>query len=177
MSLGPAEKLDFDRLYERYGGLVYSTVATILADHQRAEDAFQEVFLRVARATERGIVPEFPESWLLTISRREAWRLLPRRRPAPIEDDPPAPATPDPVVRSEEDRLVRAALRSMEPAERRILLLAYLADLDRVEICRRLGLTRSTFFRRLDEARNTLRKLLPGPLAGHRIDKGRHDLP
>jgi RNA polymerase sigma-70 factor (ECF subfamily) len=156
---------------------VYSTVATILADHQRAEDAFQEVFLRVARALERGVVPEFIESWLLTISRREAWRLRPRSRLAPIELDPPAPLTPDPVVQSEEDHLVRAALRSMDPADRRLLLLAYLADLDRAEICRRLGLKRSTFFRRLDEARKTLRKLLPGSLAGHRKDKGRHDLP
>jgi RNA polymerase sigma-70 factor (ECF subfamily) len=176
MSLDPGSKLVFERVYERYGGLVYSTVAAILGDHQRAEDAFQEVFLRVARAVEQGIVPRYPESWLLTISRREAWRLLSRHRPVPIDGDPPSPDLPDPVARSEEHEMVRAALRALDPVDRKLLLLTYLADLDRREICRRLALKRSTFFRRLAEARKNLVKLLPASLVGHFEDKGWHGL-
>jgi RNA polymerase sigma-70 factor, ECF subfamily len=63
----------------------------------------------------------------------------------PVEDallvDYPAPAAPDPLEDSERTALVREALRTLDSADRKILLLTLVDGLKPGEIARRLGLS------------------------------------
>ncbi len=149
----------FAALYDRYADLVYATTLRVLADAQLAEDATQDVFVRLWRRphtfiAERGRFI----SWLMSVSRNRAVDELRsrgrrRRREGPGLEAPDEQASllipderEDPqhsVEVREEQVLVRRALRDL-PAEQRLALeMAYFGGLTQLEIsvtlCEPLG--------------------------------------
>ena len=72
----------FERFYTAHRDEVFALLARSLG-RQRAEDAFQETFLRALRAYARLDHGEHLRAWVLTIARRVALDEL-RRRPAPV---------------------------------------------------------------------------------------------
>lgn len=137
-------------LYERYAALVYSTSLRVLADAQLAEDAAQEIFVRLWRRPE-AFQPERGKflSWLLSVVRNRAvdeLRVRGRRRQREVvsigltdEDDhrPSGSDRDDPELSAqvlEEQRLVREALLELPAEQRRALELAYFGGLTQQEI-------------------------------------------
>ena len=140
----------FAALYDRYADLVYATTLRVLADTQLAEDATQDVFVRLWRRPQTFIAERGRFiSWLMSVSRNRAVDELRsrgrrRRREGPGLESPDEQACmlipddrEDPqhsVEVREEQLLVRKALKILPEDQRRALELAYFGGLTQVEI-------------------------------------------
>lgn len=119
-------------LLERYLDLVYGLARQTGLDDARAQDVVQEVSLALWRSLPRLRRAERLLPWVLTTTRREAWKMgrrgrASRRREqasARAEAAPSGPAEVD-LVRLEEEQAVREALAALEERCRRLLRALY----------------------------------------------------
>lgn len=140
----------------------------LLRDPHDAEDAAQESLLRAWRQQTTCHSPEDPVAWARQIARREALRLLERRRLAAIHhaadghahlDGVPEPAGPDPEGRLD----VRSAVRGLSAEDQLLVHARYVFDLTQPAAARLLGIPEGTAKVRLHRARGRLRRVLePG---------------
>lgn len=157
----------FERLVQRHAEPIYRIVAGHLGAGE-AEDAAQEVFLRVHQglAGFRGGC-EF-STWVFRIATNVALTRAARRRRHPPAvtlapgDAPPAPAAgpAETSARAERRQAVRAALAALPDAERAVAVLRGLEQLPFDEIARILGISRPAAESRMARARERLRTLL-----------------
>ncbi len=168
----------FAVLYDRYVDLVYSASLRVLGDPGLAEDATQDIFVRLWRRPET-FVPERGRflSWLMSVVRNRAvdeLRARGRRRrregvsateseedamaALPSEDDDPA-AT---AQLHEEQVLVRGALCQLPAEQRRALELAYFRGLTQQEIALLLHEPLGTVKTRIRLGMQKLRRALYG---------------
>jgi RNA polymerase sigma-70 factor (ECF subfamily) len=130
--------------------------ASRFLDSQLAQDAAQEAALRAwrHRHTQSG---DSPDAWIRTIARREALRVIARRRATDPIGDADQPAD----EQSLEDLLVRLdvlnRLGCLSSEEKEAVLLSYWADATDQAIATRLGIPLGTVKVRLHRARSKLR--------------------
>jgi RNA polymerase sigma factor (sigma-70 family) len=122
----------FERFYEAYREEILAFLVRRLG-RDRAEDAFQETFLRALRAYGRLAHGEHLRAWAYTIASRVALDELGRRRPAATAGEPAA-----------EDELPAYAqlehlAAELPPTERAAVVLRYGYDLEYAEIGAALG--------------------------------------
>jgi RNA polymerase sigma-70 factor (ECF subfamily) len=149
-AIGAEDEYAFVALYERYVDLVYSTAIHVLADAQLAEDATQDVFMRIWRRP-GSFIPERGRfmSWLLSVARNRAvdeLRVRGRRRRRevvqiglPNDEANHADTTrdADPALAAQlgaERELIHRALTTLPVDQRRALQLAYFGGLTHQEI-------------------------------------------
>jgi RNA polymerase sigma factor (sigma-70 family) len=122
----------FERFYEEHRTEVLAVLRRQLG-RERADDAFQETFLRALQAYRRLEHGEHLRAWILTIARNVAIDLLRRTKPsgdlseAAAEDDRPA---------YEE---LSALTNGLPPQERAAVVLRYGYDLSYDQIAAALG--------------------------------------
>ena len=174
-------------LYDRHAPAIHATVFRLAGDRQVAEDVVQEVFLTLWNRAER-FDPRLGSlsAWLGTIARHRAVDRLRAagRRPrlvtlgggpndesaaealeraaegAPARDGFDA-GDPLAVLEASEARAaINAALATMPPPEREVILLAYRDDLTQSEIAERLGWPLGTVKTRTRRALSRLRGAL-----------------
>ncbi len=147
-----------ERIYDAYGGLVYTIAFRFLGSPDRAEELVQEVFLamwqrRMSFDPERGTL----KSWLCTIVRSRAIDMMraEKRRPQPFyslsadHEDRTIVDIPDPSHASDpavviETRAVLKALDILPPDQRETIELMYLAGLSQSELSAVLGIPLGT---------------------------------
>lgn len=153
---------------EAFGALVIAfqdaTVAYARSwtdDTDDAEDVAQDAFLDVFRTLGALREPAAFASWLRTVVRKHADRLVRRRRgvdAAVLERLPTAVPQPDERLdRREMQREVRAAVAGLPPALRETVHVHYLGGLDVRETAAFLDVPVGTVKRRLHDARGRLR--------------------
>ncbi len=137
----------FAELYRRFHGLVYGFCLARLLDVQAAEDATQEVFLRVLRV--QGQQVDSARAWLFTVSRNvcvDQLRAKGRRK----ETEPAAELesiaskqadTAEELFKREGARNVFLALRKLRPRYRSALILREMHGLSSVEIGETMGIS------------------------------------
>jgi RNA polymerase sigma factor (sigma-70 family) len=141
-----------------------------------AEDAAQEAMLLVHRHLDSLTSDEALIPWVWTLTRSACQRLRRRRRVSTeggdrlddVEDDGLSPE--DLAQLQDRARRVRAAIASLPPGDRSVLVLRDLQGLDGTEAARRLGLSLEALKSRLHRARQHLRQALltlPAPRADH----------
>jgi RNA polymerase sigma-70 factor (ECF subfamily) len=153
-------RASFDALYRENSADLYAYVMTLLRDRAAAEDVTMAAFERAYRG--RGTFDRrrgSERAWLFGIARNAALDELRRRkRAAPLFGDPADPALPfeppDPVRRA----AVRAALEALEPRERELVALKFVAGLSNPEIARILGTSESNAGTRLHRVVAKLRE-------------------
>jgi RNA polymerase sigma-70 factor, ECF subfamily len=166
----------FAYVYERYIDLVYSTTLRVLSDSGLAEDAAQEVFVRLWRKPESFISERGRfVSWIVSVARNRAvddLRSRARRRKREVltvgqpADDGAAdvPDESENPLRSAELRDTRAhilvALREIPYNQRHALELAYFGGLTQQEIAARLNEPLGTVKTRIRLGMKKLRSLL-----------------
>jgi RNA polymerase sigma factor (sigma-70 family) len=154
-------------LYERFGFSVYRRCLRVLHEPARAEDAMQDVFVRVLRYgdTFRG---GSMLSWLLRIADRAALDRLQRDGPTPpdlpaVEDRPEHATGPelpaDLLQKPEATRLLQELLGALPPPLQEVALLTYLDGMTAAEIARELRCSAMTVKRRLRALHDQARQL------------------
>jgi RNA polymerase sigma-70 factor (ECF subfamily) len=161
-------------LYDRYARLVFSLALKILQDHGAAEEAVQDVFVKVWRRckdydTERG---KF-SSWLIGIAHNHAIDELRRRRvrPAASEEETDemnevadhAPATLDLALQSLEHRRILDALDEIPLEQRQPIEMAYFEGFTQQEIAEKLCQPLGTIKTRMRLGMQKLKGLLIEP--------------
>jgi len=143
------EEAAFERLYEQFSRPVFSMVVRILRSHAEAEEILQEAFWQVWHsAANYQSALGTPFTWIVTIARRKAIdRLRANSRHlqrivdamgAGVADDVETPAGLTKVVADERALAVRAALKQLGVAERRVIELAFFDGLTHLEIAEAL---------------------------------------
>lgn len=164
-------------LYDRYAAQVMGLCIRILNERELAEEALQEVFVRVwEKAQTFEAARGSASAWVLGITRNLCIDQLRRARVRPQTSDPPlTEADPPPFEETlidpgadvpkeaasrERARLVRHALNRLSLEQRQVIELSYFRGLTRREIARRLRWPEGTVHTRARLALQTLRQAL-----------------
>lgn len=129
-----------------------------LRSREDAEEAAQDVFVRVARGAGGFVTGRRFRPWFFAIARnvlRDRRRLAPPFPTVPLVAEPAAPA-----ATAAGSSAVRAAIRRLPRPYRAALVLRYLAGMSYREAADELGITERGFETRLRRAKGLLRKEL-----------------
>ena len=150
----------FDAIVEAYAKQMYFVALNILHNHHDAEDAVQTALLRISRQTKN--LPQNEQAlraYVLTTAKHTALNLLPKQSRDTDLDNVIAVSTEDlfeTIVASQEyDRLL-AAIKSLPPIYRDVLMLRYVRQLDTKEIAVLLDRPRSTVQKQIIRAKALL---------------------
>jgi len=157
----------FAELVTRYQSAVYNLAYRMLGDAAEAEDAAQEVFLRMYRRLATYDAEHRFSTWVLSIASHYCIDLLRRKRPwlVPLENIQnwmrSLSRGPEAIALAHEQQdAVRALLARLPEHYRLVLLLRYWHDLGYEEIAQVVDLPVSTIKARLHRARNALAALI-----------------
>lgn len=155
----------FARLFHQYKNLVFKTAFLLLNDRQEAEDALQEVYLRVYKA-----LPTFDlekgafTTWLYRITVNYCLDQRRRHRPVILPLDKmhslAGANLPRFAEQMENGDAVFRAVERLSDKLRAVLILRYYLDLSYKEIAEVLEIPEGTVKSRLDLALKTLRRVL-----------------
>lgn len=173
----PAEESDGETLFERARTGDLAAFEALLRSHERqvlgtalrllgrsedAQDAAQEVFIRLFRNLKRLKSGEAVGPWLYRVTVNVCNDTWQKRRPeADVEDFDLASATPDPEAmagQSERQRVIARGLRMLPPKERAALVLREVEGLSTSEVAEILGSSEVTVRSQICTARMKLKK-------------------
>jgi RNA polymerase sigma factor (sigma-70 family) len=154
----------FEQLVKRHGGLVFAVCRRAVRDRHLAEDAFQAVFLVLARDPNRAVESTSVGGWLFGVARRVG--LAARRHELRREKREHADVlrrSADTTAQTEFDDLFHVLDEELAalPEELRAALVAcFLEERTQDEAAHELGWSLSTLRRRLDRGKELLRARL-----------------
>lgn len=135
------DRVAFSSLYSQTSAKLFGVTLRILKDRAQAEDALQEVYVRIwRRAGSFRVGQASSMAWLITIARNQAIDLIRARQPATLDyDDAPeiADAAPDPEARavlSGEGRRIDACLGELDADKATAVVAAYMEGLSYQEL-------------------------------------------
>ena len=157
----------FRQLVERYQGAVYNLAYRMLGDPGDAEDAAQEIFVRIYRQLGRYDPARKFSTWTLAIATNYCIDQLRRRRMqlVPLENIIPwaraREAGPEGEAITQEQRdEVQRLITQLPEKYRAPLVLRYFDELSCAEIAEVLGMPEGTVKTQIHRARKALGKLL-----------------
>jgi RNA polymerase sigma-70 factor (ECF subfamily) len=148
----------FAAAVERYQDMVYRVAFHVLANPQDADDAVQEVFLKLYTSQKPMEGEEHLRRWLLRVTInhcRDVLRSPWRKRRAPLEDVPEQP-----VFQKPEQQALYQTVMDLPERHRIVLVLFYYEELSVREIGELLKLSTSAVTTRLSRARAKLKEQL-----------------
>lgn len=168
------EPAALEAFFEHYFDRVFSIVARLLGNRTAAEDAAQEVFIKIHRAAHTLDPARDPGPWVATIATnvcRDVWRSAPHRmerRSASLDDTPGladrlTTGIADPerdLLRSERARLVQEAVLELKEDFREVVLLRDYDGRSYEEIAAIVGANESAVRKRYSRALAELGRLL-----------------
>ncbi|WP_030576539.1 SigE family RNA polymerase sigma factor [Streptomyces anulatus] len=151
----PDARRDFERFYAASVKRLVTVVYAVTGDLGEAEDAVQDAYAKAWTRWEQLVAEGDPTPWVRTVALRLAvssWRRTRNRIRAHFRHGPP----PDlPGLAPDHVALV-AALRHLNPEQRRAVVLHHLLDLPVEEVARQTGSTSTAVRSRLMRARRIL---------------------
>lgn len=157
----------FGALVERYQNAIYNLAYRMLGSPEEAEDAAQEIFVRVYRQLARYDRERKFSTWVLTIAtnycidqlRRRRMQLVPLENIVPWARSRETGPEGEALDREARDE-VQGLLRELPEKYRAVLILRYWQDLSCAEIAEVLQLPEGTVKTQLHRARKALGRLL-----------------
>jgi RNA polymerase sigma-70 factor (ECF subfamily) len=148
----------FDALFATEFPRVARTVHHIVGDRARADEVTQDALLELLRQWAKVAAYDRPDLWVRRVAIRKAqrerhrgWRRSELER-STVTADPVEPPTPAPEV--------LAAVRSLPPKQRAVVVLFYYEDRPMAEIADIIGCSESTGWSQLTTARRHLARAL-----------------
>lgn len=159
----------FRELVERYQGAIFNLAYRMLGDAEEAEDAAQEIFLRVYRQLARYDDSRKFSTWILAIAtnfcidqlRKRRLRLVPLEQIVPWARAREASPESQTLEREASDEM-QGYLKRLNEKYRAVLILRYWQDLSCAEIGEVLRLPEGTVKTQLHRARKALERLMAG---------------
>jgi len=166
MALARTEEDQLELAVREHARMVYRIAYSVLRNHQDAEDATQETFVRVLRARRKLAAVDHPQRWLARI----AWRVaVDRRKKVPevcfdemVGTEMVSPAEPADAaaVGAEAVKLLQRLVNGLPPGLRDPLTLSTVEEMSTAEVGEVLGMTEAAVRSRLFRAREILREKL-----------------
>jgi len=154
-------------LIRRHQTRLYQVAYRLLKDPLEAEDALQEVFIKVYENAHRFEPKATVSAWLHRITANHCLNLLRQRRPQESLDGEDAPMVPDTQATPREaleeadlSRRLEELLNALPENQRRALVLKRFANLSYQEIAAEMGLSTQAVDGLLKRARQSLKKAL-----------------
>lgn len=145
------DRAAFDSLYRLTSAKLFGVCLRVLSDRTEAEDALQEVYVKIWRKADRFAVSDLsPISWLVAVARNHAIdRIRQRRKPAVDLDEAleVADAAPDPEARAvmgSDRSLIDGCLGELEADRAAAVRGAYLKGESYAELAGRHGVPLNT---------------------------------
>ncbi len=153
----------FACIVERYQTAVYNLCYRMLGSTGEAEDAAQDVFVRVWTQLHTFQRDRKFATWLLSIASHHCIDLLRRRRgiQVPLESveiraQSPEPQPEESLIAAEQRQAVQTLINTLPPKYRLVTVLRYFRDLSYLEIADMTGLSESAVKTQLHRARKML---------------------
>lgn len=159
---------EINRLIDEYGNDVLRISYIYLKDKHRAEDAFQEVFLKVYKKYENFKGMSSEKTWIIRITvnvckdfLRSSWikRVFPSDN---VRQENTYFEVEDKLVHKEESIFLFNEVMQLPPSYKDVIILHYYQGFNTIEIGKILGIKDSTVRTRLFRAREALRKRING---------------
>jgi RNA polymerase sigma-70 factor (ECF subfamily) len=167
-SAEPFGQAALELLFRDCAGDVHGYAVSLLGDRAAAEDVTALAFERLYRSRARlDRSRGTPRAWLFAIARNAALDELRRRSRQKLDalGAEPRDAEPGPLAtieHAERRATVQAALRSLPPREREVVLLKFHGQLTNSELARVLGISESNAGTRVHRALTRLREACNG---------------
>lgn len=157
-------------IYDRYSGRIYNFAFRFLKNSEAAEDAVQEVFVKMLKHANQFHGDAKLSTWLFSITANWCRDYLRKADNKPKDSDEvlltlPASAeySPDRTLEQREnEQRVRKALGSLTPEQREAILLSRYQGLSYAEIAQISGCSEGAVKTRVFRAMETLKKALTG---------------
>jgi RNA polymerase sigma-70 factor (ECF subfamily) len=151
MRVGIKDRAAFDELYRLTSAKLFGVCLRILNDRAEAEEALQEVFVKIWGKADRFAACELsPITWLAAVARHHAIDRIRARRAATVELDQafdladPAPGPEAMAVASGRKQQIERCLGELEEARAAAVKEAYLNGLSYAELASRHGVPLNT---------------------------------
>jgi RNA polymerase sigma factor (sigma-70 family) len=161
-------------IYDRYSGRIYNFAFRFLRNSEAAEDATQEVFVKMLKHANQFHGDAKLSTWLFSITANWCRDYLRKADNKSKESDDvlitlPAPSELGPdrnLERRESEQRVRKALQSLTAEQREAILLSRYQGLSYAEIAQIAGCSEGAVKTRVFRAMETLKKTLMGDASG-----------
>jgi RNA polymerase sigma-70 factor (ECF subfamily) len=157
----------FERILVGHEAMVLRIAYRLLGTREDAQDAAQEVFLKLYRSLKRIDENRALAPWLHKVTVNECRDLRRRRRESALEDAPEPAAfedTAERLLRDERRAAVARSLRALSPKERAAVVLRDIEGLPAGEAAKALGISQATLRSHLSAARLKMRRFAEGLL-------------
>lgn len=156
------DKIKFERLYNRYKGLMLSCAYDILRDSDLAEDAVHNAFLRVLKNLSKVGELDSPHtrSFLVIITEnvsKSMYSQRKRRSTIPLEEAYSCHDVGETPESSLNAKILAEKIAALPEIYSRVMLLKYLNDLSDKEIASALAISQPAVRKRLQRARELLK--------------------
>ena len=162
-------------IYDRYSGRIYNFAFRFLKNAEAAEDATQEVFVKMLRYANQFQGDAKLSTWLFSITAnwcrdylRKADNKAKEAEDVLIQLPSPGDSPERHLEQREDEQRVRRALGALTPEQREAILLSRYQGLSYAEIAQIAGCSEGAVKTRVFRAMETLKKMLAG-------DAGRSD--
>lgn len=161
-------------IYDRYSGRIYNFAFRFLRNSEAAEDATQEVFVKMLKHANQFHGDAKLSTWLFSITANWCRDYLRKADNKSKESDDvlitlPAPSELAPdrnLERRESEQRVRRALQALTAEQREAILLSRYQGLSYAEIAQIAGCSEGAVKTRVFRAMETLKKTLMGEASG-----------
>ena len=170
--IAQGDRGSFEKLYDRFSGLLFSTAYRVLNNQAAAEDVLQDVFIQIwEKAPLYNPALGKPLTWAVTLTRNKAIdRLRSTQRRNRLQDDVEREAkifeqfdgqsSFDAVASVETSKLVREAIEKLSKDQRQVIELAFFSSMTQAEIAERLNEPLGTIKARIRRAMMKLRDVI-----------------
>lgn len=138
------KRTEINALFERYGAMVYRRARYILGNHEDAEEATQDIFVRAIRSKEGFQGRAQVSTWLYKITTNHCLnRIRDRKRRRELWEEhmqPPAPLAPSP----DKMMLVRQLLAEADEECAKAAVYVFVDGMSHQEASKLLGVSRRT---------------------------------
>jgi len=167
--LSPASEI-----YDRYSGRIYNFALRFLKNSEAAEDATQEVFVKMIRHASQFQGDAKLSTWLFSITANWCRDYLRKADNKSKESDDVLVTLPAPLENSpdrnleqrENEARIQRALKALTPEQREAILLSRYQGLSYAEIAQISGCSEGAVKTRVFRAMETLKKALLGEARG-----------
>jgi len=161
-------------IYDRYSGRIYNFALRFLKNAEAAEDATQEVFVKMIRHASQFQGDAKLSTWLFSITANWCRDFLRKADNKSKESDDVLVTLPAPIEQSpdrnleqrENEERIQRALKALTPEQREAILLSRYQGLSYAEIAQISGCSEGAVKTRVFRAMETLKKALVGEVRG-----------